>query len=190
MSRKLLAAAEPLLFDFRYPAAYLFIWYDSYQKIMRWIGAVAAGMLTFTITFVFRDSRDAFGEGDFAGAVEALPAPNLGYFDPDLLRLSLALLCFSLLVVLCNLIVTYNWLVAGIKASIHALEGEMKSKSILGSSKLGPALQQEFHSYGAILSMAAWGRISFALGGVAGAALLVGIALYVLAALRLLAEIA
>lgn len=176
--KKLVELAEPLAYDLRHPVAYLYLWYEAYQKIMRWMGAVAGGMLTFTASFLLKDLLlPAAAEPGAAGL-------QLAAFDPALLRTSLLLLAGSLISVLINLLVTYQWLVAGIKSGIEPQIAAMQQEGVLEGD-----LEREFHSYGAVLSMQTWGRVSFILGGVAGALLLAGVGLYVAAAWGLISSI-
>jgi len=169
---------NPLQYDLRYPISYLYMWYQSFQQVMRWIGAVAAGMLTFTASFLLSDLVNATPRN--AVSLPSDPASielSVALFDPFFLRVSLLLLAASLLAVLLTLFVTYNWLVAGIKSAFYPMQADLVQEGLLEEG-----LAREFKSYGAVLSMKQWGMISFVLGGIAGICLLLGTIAYTISA--------
>ena len=76
--------------------------------------------------------------------------------------MSLLLLAGALIAVLLNLLVTYNWLVGGIRFAVRQIEPTMRQAGLLDET-----LGRELRSYGTAVSMRIWGIVSFILGGIA-----------------------
>jgi hypothetical protein len=197
--REALAEAHGSSFDLKYPIAQIHLWYQSFQNVMRWIGTIAAGMLTFTVSILMGDALTGEVRFDVAGA-------NLGRFS-----WSFGFLGLSMISVLLTLIVTYNWLVMSIRHAAWVAHPSVKRLQAIidGGGKLPRDLPEslqdgrihdddpymdgemasEFVRYGGKLHLKLWGTMSYILGGIAGASLFVGIVFYVLAAWDILAEL-
>lgn len=141
---------------------YLHLWYESYQKLIRFIGAVAVGVLFFTTTFLLKDV--------VGGAYhEKLKAMDLGN-----IRLSIILFAVCLFFVFLNLLVTYNWFVSGVNQAIK--------KSGLEFGDLG----EHFKYRNRMGRMSWWGNISLLSGYLAGISLVAGMIFYLVGAWQIL----
>ncbi|NKI34673.1 hypothetical protein HFP89_05795 [Wenzhouxiangella sp. XN79A] len=197
--REALEEAHGTSFDLKYPIAQIHLWYQSFQNVMRWIGTIAAGMLTFTVSILMGDA--------LAGNIrfEAVEH-NLGRFT-----WSFGFLGLSMISVLLTLVITYNWLVMSIRhaawvahPSVRRLQAVIDNGGALPRD-LPESLQEghvhdddpymdgtmasEFVRYGGKLHLKLWGTMSYVMGGIAGASLFIGIVFYVLAAWDILAEL-
>ena len=196
--REALEEAHGTSFDLKYPIAQIHLWYQSFQNVMRWIGTIAAGMLTFTVSILIGDALSGDLRLD-------LVEQNLGRF-----RWSFGFLGLSMISVLLTLIITYNWLVMSIRhaawvahPSVRRLQEVIQSGGKLPRDMpdslqdggvhdddpyMDGTMASEFVRYGGKLHLKFWGTMSYVLGGVAGASLFVGIVFYVLAAWDILAD--
>jgi hypothetical protein len=197
--REALEDAHGTSFDLKYPIAQIHLWYQSFQNVMRWIGTIAAGMLTFTVSILMGDALTGEIQPD-------LIEHNIGRF-----RWAFGFLGLSMISVLLTLIITYNWLVMSIRhaawvahPSVRRLQeiinaGGSLPRDIPESMQEGRVhdddphmdgtMASEFVRYGGKLHLNLWGTMSYVLGGVAGASLFVGIVFYVLAAWDILADL-
>jgi len=197
--REALEAAHGTTFDLKYPIAQIYLWYQSFQNVMRWIGTIAAGMLTFTVSILMGDA--------LAGNIQ------FDAVEHNLVRFSwsFGFLGLSMISVLLTLVITYNWLVMSIRhAAWVAHPSVQRLQTIIDDGgklprDLPESLQEghvhdddpymdgtmasEFVRYGGKLHLKLWGTMSYVMGGVAGTSLFIGIVFYVLAAWDILAEL-
>jgi hypothetical protein len=169
MPEMLKSIARPLVqFDPLHPMSYLSEWYEQYMKQMRWVGAVAAAVLTFTVPMML-------GAGPLGQAGHSLEGSR------GALMFACGLLGLSLLFVCACLLVTYNWFVGVMHMLLRHSGPRMVQEGVLGESAL-----QELLSYGTKSPAQAWGRRSLVLGWLAGIPFALGILVYVVVAFAIL----
>ena len=137
---------------------YLHLWYETYHKIIVYIGTIAVSVLFFTVTFLLKDLLT----GTYRN--------KLRLQDIVYLKRSMVLLGTSLFFVFINFLATYNWFVSGIDRAIK--------QSNVDFGALGDQFKYRRH----MGSMGLWGTISLISGWLAGVALFAGIVVYVVGA--------
>jgi hypothetical protein len=163
----LAAVARPLLgFDFMYPMAYLTAWYDAYMRQMRWMGVVAAAILTVSFTV-------ALGEPLREGGAFPVTGVNLA-----LLLASFLLLGLSLLAVCYCLMVTYCWYVEVMHMFVRFSAPRMQKDGLVDEAGLNELL-----GYGTKRTARHWGLRSARSGILAGWLLAIGVIHYALSAI-------
>lgn len=189
---KVTESMDPFLYDLRYPVAQLYLWYQSFQTLMKWIGAIAAGMLTFTTSILLGDALQ--------GSID----PNVVLSNVHRFRWAFIMLGACLLTVLFTLLVTYNWFIMSLRHAARTMHPAVQLlQSIVDSGGRMPQdmpdelkggrcleddpfldgeLAQEFISYGGKFHMRFFGILSYLLGGLAGILLVVGVVIYVVSA--------
>lgn len=162
-SKALEAVADvtyPFVYDLNYPMAYLHMWSECYQNILKYLGIVAAGILTVTVSFLFEHLATAPSEAVFA------PGVRVSF------KASFALLGASLVFVLFARIFTYNWFKIGLTRTVRQAQFNMDD-----------VVKAEFDSYDIMgITMATWGTLSLSFGLLAGIVLCVAVGFYIRAA--------
>ncbi len=189
MFEKAVKSLDPFLYDLRYPVAMIYLWYQSFQLLMKWIGAIAAGMLTFTVSLLMGDVlRQTVDLAAFQN--------NVHHF-----RWSFILLGACLITVLLTLLVTYNWFIMVLRHAALVMHPAVRQlQSVVDSGGRLPGdmprelrggrcraddplvdgdIAMEFISYGGKLHMRLFGTLSYVLGGLAGILLFAGTVMYV-----------
>lgn len=145
---------RPLLeFDPLHPMGYLTSWYDQFVKHVRWVGAVAAAMLVFSIP-MFVGNASA-GAGGAAAVITGWRMTLMGVAN--------VLLAVSILFVCLCLVVTYSWYVGVMHMLLRHSGPKMVADGVLSQEALAELL-----SYGSPTPPPVAGRRSLWLSYLAG----------------------
>jgi len=136
---------------------YIQLWYEAYIKTIKFLGAISAGILIFTTTFLVRDLRN----------LNSIDSSIIGAQDFFSLKISFVLFSICLIFVLINLLVTYSWFVSALDRGLQELNVDLHE--ILGDP---------FTYRRNLPSMKIWGLISLWSGIVAGVSFCIGIIFY------------
>jgi len=135
---------------------YVYLWYETYIKIIRFFGTIAVSILIFTTTVLLKELLS----GTYSAKLKIADISNIKH--------SFILFGISLFFVFINLLVTYNWFISGVDRAIE--------QSNIDLSVLGDQFKYRKH----MGSMRFWGAISLISGWAAGIVLFIGIVFYVL----------
>ena len=138
----------------------LTIWYDSYFKIIKFIGTISVSIILFTTSFLLKDLL----EGQHSAEISSMGVLAI--------KQSFSLFLISLFCVFTCLIFTYNWYRSGISKAM---------KTVKSSN-----FPDDFWYDDAWLSMKVSGALSWVFGGIAGVSLFFGIIIFVVKIFKLL----
>lgn len=131
------------------------MWYDSYNRLVIFIGTIGFTIVGFTLSFML-------------DKVNSSPL-LLAAVTEQMFLIKTAFVCIgiSLLLLFVNIIATYNWYVTGVDEKRKELGITFRSDSWDYRDNLG--------------RMKFWGDISFFSGNIAGGALFIGVLIYCIA---------